>query len=199
MNASCIQNQQRGSTPAISDVGCAGERPPIEPRKVAEHKPASAVPKTAPTEDDPVVPAHSQRLRTMALVAQSTVVEAPEVADTKAWDWVTVRTTGGFRASQGKHAVEMEVTPVGVGRRRIVGDARRSNNADRTSLRCGIEHARWTLTLLLSCEIVDVSVIPTYIDFDAVTCINSVCDIFLVLKLIFIFNRVLQCLLPFIT
>lgn len=162
MNASCIQNRRRGPpTPAIGGVGCAGEGSSVEARNAAERRPGSALPTTAPAEDDPVVPVHSESLTTKEMAARPPVVGAPEIADAKAWDWVTVRATRGFRASQGQHAVEMEVTPVGMGRRRVVGDTRKSNNADRTSLRCGREHPCGTLTLLLNCTVFDVSIPPT--------------------------------------
>lgn len=57
-----------------------------------------------------------------------------DVADAEAWDWVSVRATHGFAAMQAKHAVEMEVTPVGSGRRRTGGT---SGSEDRNSLRHG--------------------------------------------------------------
>lgn len=57
-----------------------------------------------------------------------------DVADAEAWDWVSVRATRGFAAMQEKHAIEMEVTPVGSGRRRTGGT---SGGEERNSLRRG--------------------------------------------------------------
>lgn len=59
-----------------------------------------------------------------------------EVADADTWDWVSVRATRGFAASQGKHSVEMEVTPVGTRRRRSVRSSRPCGSEDMNSLRC---------------------------------------------------------------
>lgn len=59
-----------------------------------------------------------------------------EVADTEAWEWVSVRATRGFAARQGKHSVELEVTPVGTRRRRAVGSTESSRSEDRSTLRC---------------------------------------------------------------
>lgn len=64
-----------------------------------------------------------------------------EVADTEAWEWVSVRATRGFAALQGKHSVEMEVTPVGT-RRRRVGSTKSSGSEDRNTLRCMIQEER---------------------------------------------------------
>lgn len=58
-----------------------------------------------------------------------------EVADVDAWDWVSVRATRGFAALEGKHSVEMEVTPVGARRRRAVGSTKSSGSEDRNTLR----------------------------------------------------------------
>lgn len=58
-----------------------------------------------------------------------------EVADVDAWDWVSVRATRGFAALEGKHSVEMEVTPVGARRRRAVGSTKSSGSEDRSALR----------------------------------------------------------------
>lgn len=64
------------------------------------------------------------------------VVERLHVADVEAWDWVSVRATRGFTALDGKHSVEMEVTPVGTKRRRPASSSKRSGSEDRNSLRC---------------------------------------------------------------
>lgn len=61
-----------------------------------------------------------------------------EVADADTWDWVSVRATRGFAAFQGKHAVEMEVTPVGTRRRRPVRSSRPCGSEDMNSLRCRV-------------------------------------------------------------
>ncbi|CAM9107710.1 unnamed protein product, partial [Ectocarpus fasciculatus] len=58
-----------------------------------------------------------------------------EVADVDAWDWVSVRATRGFAALEGKHSVEMEVTPVGARRRRAIGSTKSSGSEDRSALR----------------------------------------------------------------
>lgn len=62
--------------------------------------------------------------------------DALEIADANAWDWVTVRTSRGLRACYGKHAVDMEVTPVGAGTGRATRTPRPGCVVDRTSLRC---------------------------------------------------------------
>lgn len=62
-------------------------------------------------------------------------VEKVEVADVDAWDWVSVRATRGFAALEGKHSVEMEVTPGGTRRRRVVGSTKSSGSEDRNTLR----------------------------------------------------------------
>lgn len=62
--------------------------------------------------------------------------ESPEVADVEAWDWVSVRATRGLTALQGKHSVEMEVTPVGTKRRRATSSSKSTGSEDRNSLRC---------------------------------------------------------------
>lgn len=59
-----------------------------------------------------------------------------QVADAEAWEWVTVRATRGFAAFQGKHSVELEVTPVGTRRRRAVGSTKSSGSEDKNTLRC---------------------------------------------------------------
>lgn len=63
-----------------------------------------------------------------------------EVADAEAWEWVSVRATRGFAARQGKHSVELEVTPVGTRRRRAVGSSKSSGSEDRNTLRCRAWH-----------------------------------------------------------
>lgn len=61
--------------------------------------------------------------------------ETTEVADADAWVWVSVRATRGFAGARGKHSVEMEVTPAGTGRRRVIGNSRASSSENRNSLR----------------------------------------------------------------
>ena len=58
-----------------------------------------------------------------------------QVADAEAWEWVSVRATRGFEARQGKHSVELEVTPVGTRRKRAVGSTKSSGSEDRNTLR----------------------------------------------------------------
>lgn len=65
-----------------------------------------------------------------------------QVADAEAWEWVSVRATRGFMGRQGKHSVEMEVTPVGTRRRRAVGSIKSSRSEDRNTLRCMTHKAR---------------------------------------------------------
>lgn len=73
--------------------------------------------------------------------------EVVEVADPKAWEWVTVRATRSLGRGIGRHAVEMEVTPVGTGSRRVSRNPRPSSSADRTGLRCdGSFHQRLSIT-----------------------------------------------------
>lgn len=64
-------------------------------------------------------------------------VRRHQVADAEAWEWVSVRATRGFAARQGKHSVELEVTPVGTRRRRAGGSSKdkSSGSEDRTTLR----------------------------------------------------------------
>ncbi|CAM9591597.1 unnamed protein product, partial [Scytosiphon promiscuus] len=62
-------------------------------------------------------------------------VERLQVADVEAWDWVSVRATRGFMALEGKHSVELEVTPVGTKRRRASGGSKTSGSEERNSLR----------------------------------------------------------------
>ena len=73
--------------------------------------------------------------------SEDTVPASPDVgrlqvADAEAWEWVSVRATRGFAALQGKHSVEMEVTPVGTRRRRAVGNTKSGGSEDRNTLRC---------------------------------------------------------------
>ena len=81
-----------------------------------------------------------------------------EVADPEAWDWVSVRATRGFGPLDGKHSVEMEVTPVGTGRRRTAGTSRKGGSDKRNSLRC-LPHVCLTFTLVptVSCIVSMVS------------------------------------------
>lgn len=74
-----------------------------------------------------------------------------EVADTEAWEWVSVRATRGFAALQGKHSVEMEVTPVGT-RRRRVGSTKSSGSEDRNTLRCMHDTGRVALCWIWCCD-----------------------------------------------
>lgn len=57
-----------------------------------------------------------------------------EVADPEAWDWVSVRTTRGFGPMDGKHGVEMEVTPVGTGRRRMTGTSVKGGSSEKRNM-----------------------------------------------------------------
>lgn len=74
-----------------------------------------------------------------------------EVADTEAWEWVSVRATRGFTALQGKHSVEMEVTPVGT-RRRRAGSTKSSGSEDRNALRCMRDTGRVALCWMWCCD-----------------------------------------------
>lgn len=56
-----------------------------------------------------------------------------DIADVEAWDWVSVRANRGFRSGDGKHAVELEVTPVGT--RRRASASKTGGSEDKSSLR----------------------------------------------------------------
>lgn len=129
MNGFCLRNRQHGLASTIRTAR-AGERPSVE-----SCDPDASLSTTVSPEQNAVVHDHFDRYPTEGVAARSSAVGTLEIAEAEAWDWVTVQATRGFRASQGKHAVEMEVTPVGTGRRRPVGDTRKGNT-DKTSLRC---------------------------------------------------------------
>lgn len=89
---------------------------------------------------DGSVPAERTDARGSAPAAEDTVPATsdgkPQVADAEAWEWVSVRATRGFAALQGRHSVEMEVTPGGTRRRRAVGSTKSGGSEDRNTLRC---------------------------------------------------------------
>lgn len=75
-----------------------------------------------------------------------------QVADAEAWEWVSVRTTRGFAAYEGKHSVQLEVTPVGTRRRRAVGITKSSGSEDRNILRCITGKPAAVLDVILLCS-----------------------------------------------
>lgn len=86
----------------------------------------------------PAEPPNTRGLESVSgdAVPASLCVGRLEVADAEAWEWVSVRATRGFVARQGKHSVELEVTPVGTRKKRAVGSTKSSGSEDRNTLRC---------------------------------------------------------------
>lgn len=137
--------QWTSQSSARAGAGCVSGDPDIGTAHGAEPDAGTRSP-TAVPDNNPAAPVSTEEERVEEIVqapvgADVTAAGAIETADPEAWDWVTVRATRGFRACEGKHAVEMEVTPVGTGRRRVAGNPRPCKSADRTSLRCGSEIA----------------------------------------------------------
>lgn len=148
MNTSCVLHQAWTSRPFTSDV----EHALVQSADADLSPPSgSPIPSTSTSTSTPVVPSD---IRTEETQRQEEPQEASavrsrdrqesgndvlEVADPEAWDWVSVRTTRGFGPMDGKHGVEMEVTPVGTGRRRMTGTSVKGGSNEkrnRNSLRC---------------------------------------------------------------
>lgn len=146
MNTSCVLHQAWTSRPFTSD----DEHAPAQSADAELSPPSGSSPPPASvtlsdtTSDTRTEEAQQQQEPQEASAVRSgdrqeSGNDVLEVADPEAWDWVSVRTTNGFGPVDGKHAVEMEVTPVGTGRRRTTGTSVKGGSSEkrnRNSLRC---------------------------------------------------------------
>lgn len=136
-DSSILSRQWATPTSVNGAAACIGGVCLTESGNVTTHDLVSSSPPTLPQDGDPATPPPSGESATRegaaGLFAQADA--ELDIADDELWEWVSVRATRGFGPSQGKHAVEMEVTPIGVGRRRTIANTRACNDAERTSLR----------------------------------------------------------------
>lgn len=140
MGTSCGLPQTWPSRPAVvSEAKCPSSGLDASTRSLSE---ASSGVSLAPAERSGVYgPEPTREEVTAASPDASMCVGRLGVADLEAWEWVSVRATRGFTARQGRHSVEMEVTPVGT-RRRRAGSTKSSGGEDVNTLRCLIQGGR---------------------------------------------------------